>query len=429
SNYDQRTSLPNRFYFTERLESVISVNDEVKSWVAVVSFAAANFSRFIETAGEGAGDKFLRICAERISGLVHVEDVIARLDEGRLVFSLAYHQKPFGGSYVLRDLIELLKEPFHFEDEEFYPVPCMGVAFYPNDSENVPSLIKMSTAALERSLERGEGGFELYSESLQAAARKRLTLENKLRQALSKDQFSLHYQPQIDVSSGETVGMEALLRWCDDDGTPIPPDAFIPVAEETGLILPIGEWVLRTACHQTAQWREKLGRDIRIGVNVSARQFCDPFLSELVEDALNSSGLPAECLEIEITEGTFMQDIDRTIEILTDLKVRGVKIAIDDFGTGYSSLNYLKKFPIDRLKIDRSFVTDIARSDDDRIIVSMITGIAKKMSLEVIAEGVEDAEQLAILVDMNCRMVQGYYFSRPLSVETFLAFAEQGRQV
>jgi EAL domain-containing protein (putative c-di-GMP-specific phosphodiesterase class I) len=287
----------------------------------------------------------------------------------------------------------------------------------------------MAIAALDRAVQRGDNCFEMYSKSLQLEAMERLTIESGLQVALAADQFMLLYQPQVYVATGELTGFEALLRWRDSSGEIIPPNSFIPVAEDNGLILPIGAWVLQTACEHAMDWYRTTGRYLRAGVNVSAKQFRDPTLVDLIDRVLNLTGLPAEYLEIEITENTFMDDPLKTVEILTDLKVRGVKIAIDDFGTGYSSLNYLKRFPVDRLKIDRSFIADIVDNEDDRVLVSLITSLARGMGLEVIAEGVEEAGQRDVLLNLDCPLMQGYLYSRPLPAEEFLEFGDDERKV
>ena len=247
-------------------------------------------------------------------------------------------------------------------------------------------------------------------------------MESCLQIALAENQFFLNYQPQIHADTAEIIGFEALLRWKNSDGNLVSPIDFIPIAEENGLILPIGAWVLETACQQAVAFQKRAGRYLRAGVNVSAKQFRDPTLVDHIDRVLAATGLPPEYLEIEITENTFMDDPLKTVEILTDLKVRGVKIAIDDFGTGYSSLNYLKRFPVDRLKIDRSFIIDIVTNEDDRVLVSLITSLARGMGLEVIAEGVEETEQRDILLNLDCSQMQGYLYSRPLSAEDFLSF-------
>jgi EAL domain-containing protein (putative c-di-GMP-specific phosphodiesterase class I) len=280
----------------------------------------------------------------------------------------------------------------------------------------------MATAALEGSMVRPESGFKMYSQALQADAMEYMAIETGLREALQKDQLKLNFQPQIDAVTGQVIGAEALLRWTADSGLVVSPAKFIPVAEESGLILPIGSWVMETACRYAVSWYHDTGSYLPVGVNVSAKQFGDPDFVDHIDRVLTETGLPPEFLEIEITEGTFIEDPQKTVEILTDLKVRGLRIALDDFGTGYSSLSYLKKFPIDRLKVDRSFVMDIADDEDDKAIVSLISDISRNLGMEVIAEGVEDTRQREVLMSMGCSAMQGFYYSKPLEAGAFLSF-------
>ena len=431
TNYDSRTNLPNRVMFEKRMQSIVSQDSNPSqgsslpqdsnqgNWLTVVTLEMKNFRQLQEISSENVGAAYLKICAERIADHVHPEDVIARLDENRLIFTLGHHEEQLGACHVYKDIQESLCEPVQLSSGEVFPVAFMGAAFYPNDASDIASLIKMSGAALDRSLEKGEGGFEMYSEIMQSEVVDRISMENNLRKALQNDLFVLHFQPQIDAVTGEMTGVEALLRMQGENGQLVPPDKFIPVAEESGLIIPIGEWVLRTACMQVVRMQKQTGLALQIGVNVSARQFRDPALPELVEKILTETGLAPGCLEIEITESTFIGDIDKTIETLTDLKIRGVQIALDDFGTGYSSLSYLNKFPIDRLKIDRSFVADISDNKDDRLLVGLIVEMGRKLGLNVIAEGVEDDIQKHLLIGMGCHVMQGFLFARPLAFDDF----------
>ncbi len=430
TNYDARTNLPNRVLFEERTQSIISQDSNLPqdsnqgNWLTVVMLEMKNFRQLQEMSAESVSDTYLKICAERIASHIHSDDVIARIDENRLIFTLGHHEEQFGICHVFKDILEGLSEPVQLPAGEIFPVAFLGAAFYPNDANDISSLVKMSGAALDRSLEKGEGGFEMYSEMMQSEAVDRISMENSLRKALQDDLFVLHYQPQVDAVTGEVTGAEALLRMQDEKGQLVPPDEFIPVAEESGLIIPIGEWVLRTACIQAVRLQKQTGIKLQMGVNVSARQFSDPALTELVQSILTQTGLAPECLEIEITESTFIGDIDKTIETLTDLKILGVNIALDDFGTGYSSLSYLNRFPIDRLKIDRSFVADIAENEDDRLLVGLIVEMGRKLGLNVIAEGVEDDIQKHLLIGMGCHAMQGFFFGRPLSFEDFCTLFE-----
>jgi diguanylate cyclase (GGDEF)-like protein len=421
SNFDRRTNLPNRFMFDKHLQDSFQRVASQGGQVAVAAFELLNFKQIVDTFDHPTGDALLKIMAERLATLLPMEESIARFGEDRLLFSLTLQD----GQSVVPTVEEILKQvnrPITLENQEFFPLGCFGVAFYPSDASDEKRLVQKAVSALTFSLGEGKSGIELFSHSLQVQARSRLNIESGLRRALAGNEFELYLQPQINAASGEVTGAEALLRWNDAEQGFIPPDRFIPIAEENGLILPIGEWVLRTAADLAIKVKEQLGRPLRIGVNVSAKQFHDPALVDIVDQLLASPGMSPDLFEIEITEGTFIEDIDYTIELLTDLKVRGLKIAIDDFGTGYSSLSYLKRFPIDRLKVDRSFVMDIAENDDDRVIVGLITGMARKLGLEVIAEGVEDEVQKNLLIGMGCDDMQGYLYSKALPVEEFITF-------
>ncbi|PLX81439.1 MAG: hypothetical protein C0616_03830 [Desulfuromonas sp.] len=423
SNFDRRTNLPNRFLFENRFQVVLREAEEHNYRAAVVALETRNFRRIKGTNGESGADLYLKACAERLAERLHSDDIIARLDENRLVFSLLEGEDQLGITKVLHEINDALSMPLALGRDTTYPVACMGVSLYPDDSRDSSELLHMAVAALDRSLARGGNGFEMYSQALQAEALEYLEIETGLRKALEQGELSLHYQPQVDARDGKIVGAEALLRWDSANGT-IPPDKFIPIAEECGLIMPIGTWVLQTACRQAATWNRLTGGCFPVGVNVSAKQFSDPTLVDQIDDILKSTGLPPECLEIEITEGTFIEDPQKTIEILTDLKVRGLRVAIDDFGTGYSSLNYLKRFPIDRLKIDRSFVLDLDSDEDDRVIVSLIIGIAQELGMDIIAEGVEKTAQRDVLLGMKCSTMQGYLYSRPLATDAFTSYLQ-----
>ena len=422
SNYDRHTNLPNRYLFEERLGGVLKAAYGQKESVAVIALEVRNLRRIVDIHGESLGRKFLKIIAERLVLQLGEDDLVARLSSERLLFTLIQKAGRIKNVSPFQSIEETLSQAIDYQEKQFFPMISMGIAFSPDDSVDSADLLQMASSSLERAVERGMSGFELYSRSLQAEAVERLAMESGLQVALAENQFFLNYQPQIHADTAEIIGFEALLRWKNSDGNLVSPIDFIPIAEENGLILPIGAWVLETACHQAVAFQQRAGRYLRTGVNVSAKQFRDPTLVDHIDRVLAATGLPPEYLEIEITENTFMDDPLKTVEILTDLKVRGVKIAIDDFGTGYSSLNYLKRFPVDRLKIDRSFIIDIVTNEDDRVLVSLITSLARGMGLEVIAEGVEEMEQRDILLNLDCSQMQGYLYSRPLSAEDFLSF-------
>jgi EAL domain-containing protein (putative c-di-GMP-specific phosphodiesterase class I) len=309
----------------------------------------------------------------------------------------------------------------------------IGISIYPNTSRSIEALLADADSAMYHAKKLGKSNYQFHTQDMTLSAQNYIKLENHLRQALEKNEFALRYQPQIDIKTGSIIGMEALLRWFSPELGEVSPNDFIPVAEETGLIVPIGAWVLNTACAQAKFWQQS-GYSLRMAVNLSSRQFCQvhyqhyqrPPLLDAVLNALEETGLPPDLLELEITEGTLMQHVDTALEILNSLKSRGVRLSLDDFGTGYSSLSYLKRFPIDALKIDKSFVRDITVDSSDKAIVSAITLMAQQLKLEVVAEGVENREQLAFLRDLRCDYVQGYYFSKPLPAEEIAVLLRKG---
>lgn len=420
SNFDRRTNLPNRFKFEEQLEEALPGIDAVGGGVAVVVLEVRNCKQIVDHFGPAVGDRMFKMLAENLAPLLTPEDSVARFGEDRLLLSYTSKGDSLSPDEMLPKILAEAGKPLALEHHEFFPVACVGVALYPGDAPDSKRLVQRAVSALTFCLEKRQSGVELYSQALQEQAKSRLEMESGLRRSLAEEGFELFLQPQVDSASGALVGAEALLRWKYEENY-IPPDQFIPIAEASGLILPIGEWVLRTASVQAVELYKRFGRVVPVGVNVSAKQFQDPDFIDIIDSVLNTDGVAPEMIEVEITEGTFIEDIDRTIELLTDLKIRGLQIAIDDFGTGYSSLSYLNRFPIDRLKIDRSFVIDIATSKDDRILVSLIAEMGRKLGLNVIAEGVEDDHQKDLLFGMGCHAMQGYLFGRPLPFDEFCA--------
>ena len=424
SNYDRRTNLPNRFKFEEQLQELFPLVESIGDVVAVTILEVRNYKQIADNFDHHVGDVLFKTMAERLAALLSPDDSIARFGEDRLLFSCRCSDEQLFAQQLLLQLHAEVSKPLKFEGHDFFPVVCMGVAFYPSDDGDARRLVQKSVSALTFSLERKQSGVTLYSQSLQDEAKNRFEIESGLRRALAENSFELYLQPQVDAESGALIGAEALLRWQQKDRGYVSPAEFIPIAEDNGLILPIGEWVLQTASIQAVQLKERFGKIIPVGVNVSDKQFQDPSFVDIIDEVLAIDGMLPEMLEIEITEGTFIEDIDRTIEVLTDLKVRGLQIAIDDFGTGYSSLSYLNRFPVDRLKIDRSFVIDIASNQDDRLLVSLIIDMGRKLGLNVIAEGVEDNVQKHLLIGMGCHAIQGFLFSRPLPFEKFCTWVE-----
>jgi diguanylate cyclase (GGDEF)-like protein len=426
SNYDRLTNLPNRFKFEEQLHDLFQRVDSADDTIAVIALEIRNYGQISDNFDHPVGDALFKLHAERMAVLLTEKNSIARYGEDRLLLSSPCRDDHPCSEDLLQKILAVTSKPLILEKHEFFPVVCIGVAFYPTDAMDARRLVQKAVSALTFCLEKKQSDVTLYSESLQAEAKNRLEIESGLRLALlAKNGFKLFLQPQIDSISGALVGAEALIRLPLTGRGYVPPDEFIPIAEENGLILQLGEWVLQTACIQAVKLRQYFNRIIRVGVNVSAKQFQDPAFVDILDEVLAIDGMLPEMLEIEITEGTFIENIDRPIEILTDLKVRGLQITIDDFGTGYCSLNYLKKFPIDRLKIDRSFVADIASNEDDRILINLIVDMGNKLGLDVIAEGVEDDVQKHLLIGMGCHAMQGFLFGRPVPFEDFCALIEE----
>ena len=428
SNYDRRTNLPNRFKFEEQLVDAFQNVDSTGGYLSITALEMRNYKQIVDSFDHPVSDKLFKLLAERMASLLPEKNSVARFGEDRLLLSYTCQDGQALPEDFLRKLLTAASKPFLLEGHEFFPVICMGSALYPNDSSDAKSLVHKAVSALTFCHGNKHACIKLYSQSLQEDARNYLTIESGLRLALAGNKFELFLQPQVDSITGSLVGAEALIRWQMEGRGYVSPDEFISIAEENGLILPIGEWVLQTASIQAVRLKERFGRVIPIGVNISAKQFQDPSFVDIVDEVLEIDGMLPEMIEVEITEGTFFEDIDRTIEILTDLKVRGLQIAIDDFGTGYSSLSYLNRFPVDRLKVDRSFVADIVSNDDDRLLVSLIVDMGRKLGLNVIAEGVEDDAQRHLLIGMGCHAIQGFLFSRPVPFDDFCTLVE-GMQI
>jgi EAL domain-containing protein (putative c-di-GMP-specific phosphodiesterase class I) len=327
---------------------------------------------------------------------------------------------------IAKKVLAVLSSPIRLGGQELFTTASIGISIFPLDGEDPPTLLKNADMAMYQAKEQGRNTLQFFSREMNARAEERLKLENSLRRALERNELFLHYQPQVNLQTGAAVGMEALLRWQHPELGLLSPLKFIPIAEENGLIVPIGEWVLRTACAQTKAWQEAGFGPLRVAVNLSGRQFKQPDFVERVGEILKQTGLAPSCLELELTESTIMSNGEETIRILQKLKNMGVTLAIDDFGTGYSSLSYLKHFPIDRLKIDRSFVLDIPHDPDNAAIAEAIIVLAHSLKLQVTAEGVEQSDQLEFLATRHCDELQGYYVSRPVAAQDFAALLVEG---
>lgn len=413
ANHDDLTGLTNRNLLHDRLSQEIIHARRHSGIVAVLFLDLDNFTNVNESLGHDIGDKLLKGVAGRLLDCVRGEDTVARPGGDQFVVVLPEVGNEKDAGFIADKLLHSFFLPFNIAGQEIFASASMGVALYPKDGEDGTVLLRNAESAMYCAKEQGRNSFRFYMPEMNGRALEHLTLENALRRALERDEFVLHYQPQVDLKSGEIVGVEALVRWMHPENGMVAPSSFIPMAEETGLIEPLGKWVLRAACAQGKAWLDQ-GLDVVVAVNLSARQFRNRDFSETVMDALGDTGLNARNLELELTESILIQRTNAVNEVMRKLHETGVQLSIDDFGTGYSSLSYLKHLPIDKLKIDQSFVRDMTNNPEDAAIVSAIISLAHNLRLRVIAEGVETVEQQEFLCSRGCDEMQGYFFSEPL---------------
>ena len=417
TNYDVLTGLPNRFLFLDRLGHAVSQSARSHRMIAVMLLDIDNFKNINDTLGHTHGDLLLQDIADRLRRCVRMDDTLARIGGDEFAIVLEGVSEIEEIALIAQKIVDIFSLPFTPSSQEIYVTPSVGISIYPMDGRDSDSLLKNADAAMYTAKEYGRNHFRFYTTDMNALAIQRFAMEGALRRAMEREEFTLHYQPQVDIKSGRVIGVEALMRWNHPERGLVPPGEFIPLLEENNLIIPIGEWVLRTACAQCRAWQDAGLPPLRMAVNLSARQFRQDNLVEMIDSILQETGISPKLLELELTEGLLMENISETSLILEQLKSRGVQVAIDDFGTGYSSLSYLKRFPIDRLKIDRSFVRDIITDSNDAAIAVAIISLGRSLGLSVIAEGVETREQLEFLGVQKCDEYQGYYFSRPVSPE------------
>jgi diguanylate cyclase (GGDEF)-like protein len=408
--HDTLTALPNRLVFTDRLALAVNQAQRQGSRLAVLFLDLDHFKVINDSLGHSLGDLLLQQVAGRLTGCLRAGDTVARLGGDEFTLLLPGVQGPAESERVAGKVLDTLREPFRLEGRELFVTASMGISLYPDDGEDADTLVRNADAAMYRAKEQGRDSHRLYAPPMNEMATERLALEGALRRALANDELVLHYQPLIEIDTGRLHGVEALLRWRHPEKGLLWPSDFLALAESTGLILPIGPWVLRTACAQAQAWHEQDLRDLRVAVNLSARQFQQADLAEHVRRALRDTGLPPHCLELEITETNAMQNTDVTVRTFGELKALGVRISIDDFGIGYSSLGTLKRLPIDTLKIDRSFIRDITTDPDDAAIVTAVIAMAHTLKLRVVAEGVDTEEQLTFLRGYGCDLMQGHLF-------------------
>ncbi|WP_305044004.1 putative bifunctional diguanylate cyclase/phosphodiesterase [Geoalkalibacter sp.] len=423
--YDPLTGLANKRLFQDRLEQALPQARRAKRFPAVLFLDLDRFRNVNDTLGHAAGDQVLKEVGERLQLTLRKDDTVARLGGDEFLILLPNIRQAEDAAHVAEKLISGLRVPFEVDGFELHLAASIGIAIFPFDGENSDSLLRNADTALNRAKELGRNNYQFYLAEMNESSLNRLGMESQLRKALERGELRLHFQPQYEVSGARMVGLEALLRWEHPERGMVPPAEFIPLAEETGLIVPMGEWVLRQACAQNRAWQAAGFAPLRVAVNISARQFHQHDLARLVRDVLEETGLEPQWLELEITESLIMQDSQGAVQKLSQLRDLGVQIAIDDFGTGYSSLSYLKKFPIQTLKIDRSFVKDLGRNRDDAAIVDAVIALAHSLSMDVVAEGVETADQLGLLRGKKCNRVQGFFFHPPLPGEQITWLLEQ----
>jgi diguanylate cyclase (GGDEF)-like protein/PAS domain S-box-containing protein len=421
AHYDALTGLPNRVLLQDRLAHELNHASRNNKQVALMFFDLDRFKNINDTLGHNVGDLLLQSVAGRLKGCLRSVDTVARLGGDEFVVILPDLEEAEYAGTVARKLLESLATPHQLGEHELTTTASVGISVYPQDGGDRETLVKNADVAMYKSKEAGRNNYMFFREEMNARAGERLSMENSLRKALEREEFTLYFQPQVNTVTGRIIGAEALIRWRHPAMGLVMPAKFIPIAEESGMIVAIGEWVLRTACMKNRQWQKAGLQTVPVAVNLSALQFMQKDLVEIVSDTVLQTGLEPCRLELEITESSIIQNAEAAINTLKELKAMGVSLSIDDFGTGYSNLGYLKKFPIDKLKVDQSFVRDIVNDPDDAAIVRAIINLAKSLQLRVMAEGVETKEQLDFLSAHGCDEVQGYYFSRPVPEEEFRA--------
>ena len=432
--YDALTKLPNRTLFKTDLERSLAEAKRRSSRLAVMFIDLDNFKRINDTLGHNMGDELLRQAAMRLSGCIRGEDSLASLirkgaangDGGNRVarlggdeFTVLLHDvgSSFNAAHVAQRIIDAFAVPFVLDIYKVRVSPSIGIAYYPLDGGSADELLRHADTAMYNAKQRGRNTFSFYTRAMSESAYTKLAMENRLRGAIEREEFLLHYQPKYDARDNTLVGFEALLRWNDPQHGLVAPGQFIALAEETGLIVPISEWVIRETCRQLRLWKDLGGQVVPVSLNLSSLHFQHPRLAPVIQQALDQAQVSPTLLEIEVTESLFLDDMDSAVATLARLRESGVRIAIDDFGTGYSSLSYLKRFPLDTLKIDRSFVQDLAMGGDDAAICNAIVALGRILGLEVVAEGVENAEQARLLLAQGCDVMQGFLFGSAMPAE------------
>jgi len=428
SFYDPLTKLPNRVLFRDRLTVGISVAKRDQCQLAVLMIDLDRFKIVNDSLGHNAGDELLELIAKRFVALGRESDTVARLGGDEFAILLPELSCAEDASIVAQNFIDELQAEFKLKQHSVNIGASIGISIFPNDGMDSDALVKHAELALYKAKDKGRNNYQYFSQELQDAVFDQVALEDEMRKAISNQQFSLYYQPKISLVTRKIIGMEALVRWIHPEKGLIPPDKFIPFAEESGLIIPLGEWIIQTACREAAEWSRKFNEPLVVAINLSPKQFQLKDLLTTIKKALSEFQLESSCVELEITESCVMEDVEGALNTMKAFREHGLKLAIDDFGTGYSSLSYLKRFPINTLKIDQSFVRDLTVDSDDAAIVEAVISMADKLGLDVVAEGVETAAQLAFLSEKGCQSVQGYFLSRPLPTSDFESFLKKSTE-
>ena len=427
--YDPLTELPNRLLCMEQLRQAISEAERSGRKVAILYIDLDRFKYINDSLGYDVGDKFLKLVSLRLRELVRPGDTVSRFGGDEFALLLENIEQVEDVTRLAQRIIDCFMQPLHVAERELFATPSIGITLYPLDADNAENLIKNADAAMYHAKSRGGSNFQFYTLEMNLRTARRLAIETALRHALERGEITLHYQPQVDLTTGHVIGAEALLRWQHPELGLISPVEFIPISEEDGLILPMGEWALRTACAQLRTWQNEGFSDLRIAVNLSSKQLQQGRLVPQVRAALAQAGLDGRYLELELTESMLIGDSEITRAAFAELDALGVKFSVDDFGTGYSSLSYLKLFPIDAVKIDRSFLRGVPSDPDSVAIAAAIIAMARSLGIGVVAEGVETVDQLEFLRRRGCATMQGYYFSKPIPAAEFTAMLKEGRRL
>jgi diguanylate cyclase (GGDEF)-like protein/PAS domain S-box-containing protein len=426
AQHDFLTDLPNRMLLNDRITQAVSFAERQGRQLAVLFVDLDHFKKINDSLGHAIGDKLLQSVAGRLIASVRRSDTVSRQGGDEFVVLLSQVEHAEDAAFSARKILAAITSPHHIDHRDLYINVSIGISTYPGDGQDAESLMNTADSALYDAKEHGRNNYQFFRPDMHARVVERQSLEGNLRVALGRNEFLLHYQPKISLETGEITGVEALIRWMHPDRGLVPPLQFVPIAEECGLIVPIGQWVLLEACKQARAWRDSGLRPVPVAVNVSAVEFLARDFLSGVRAVLIATGVEPRNVELELTESVLMQDAESTVDTLHALKAMGVRLTVDDFGTGYSSFSYLRRFPLDALKIDRSFVHEVTANSDDATIVSAIISIGKSLKQRVIAEGVETREQLEFLQTQGCGEGQGYYFSRPVVAEQFTELLRSG---